>query len=325
MRRRSFLAGFAGMAWLVHAPAQQSGRTPRVGLMIAQAPDHAFPRAFRDGLRQLGYVEGKNIQLEVRSVKGAVDRFVAVADELAKKGVDVIVAGGGTVGVKAALKASNSIPIVFPIAGDPVQAGLVQSLARPGGNVTGLAMLDDEMSAKRVQLVKDVLPRVERIGVLADPNMGRAQQNADATRTAGEAMGAKVVILRARTLDELPAAFSAARDAKVQALLVLASSFFSANYRDLLRLAVQQPQILAVWEHRLYTDAGGLMSYGPDIAHMYRTAARYVDKILKGARPGELPVEQATKFDLVINLKTAKAQGIKIPHLLLARADQLIE
>ena len=322
MRRRSFLAGLAGMAWLVHAPAQQPGKTPRVGLMIAQAPDHAFPRAFRDGLRQLGYFEGKNIELEVRSVRGAVDRFPAVADELARKGVDVIVAGGGTIGVKAALKASNGIPVVFPIAGDPIEAGFVQSLARPGGNATGLAMLDDEMSAKRVQLVKDVLPRVRRIGVLADPSMGRTPANVAATRKAGETIGAKVVVATARSLEELPTAFNTLKD--VEALLVLSSSFFSPNHRELLRLASEH-RVLTIWEHRLYTDAGGLMSYGPDIAHMYRTAARYVDKILKGARPADLPVEQATKFDLVINLKTAKAQGIRIPHLLLARADQVIE
>jgi putative ABC transport system substrate-binding protein len=238
--------------------------------------------------------------------------------------VDVIVAGGGSVSPRIASRVTGTIPIVFPVAADPVGTGLVKSLARPGGNVTGLALLESEMNAKRVQLVRELLPKVERVAVIADPSMGAYADGVRASQEAARTLGLKVQVLSPRNPDEVESAFKSAKDGGAEAVVVLASSPFSRQSRRLVGFAAKY-RLVTVWEHRAYTDAGGLVSYGHDIADMYRSAARYVDRILKGAKPAELPVEQGTKLDLVINLKTAKEFGITIPPALLVRADQLIQ
>jgi putative tryptophan/tyrosine transport system substrate-binding protein len=304
------------------AEAQHSGKVPRVGITIAESAPSRYTEALRRGLTELGWVEGQNILLEFRSSEGRPERFPALIAELISLKVDIIVAGGGAVGARAAKNATSTIPIVMPVVSDPVAVGLVSSLARPGGNATGLSMLNTEISAKRMELLRDVLPRVERVAVLRDPAADSAQ--ADVTQAAARALGLKVHVLSVSRADEFPGAFDAARKAHAEALVVLASSFFNAHRRQLVDLAAQN-RLIAVYEHREFPDAGGLMSYGPNIVEMYRRAAYFVDKILKGASPADLPVEQPTRFELVINLKTAKALGLTIPQSVLVRADEIIQ
>ena len=324
MQRRSFvLGGFAALAAARMAAAQQQ-KTPRVGVMLVQRVDHPFPQAFRDGLRDLGYIEGRNIHVQYRSVEGDVSRLSALAAEFVQSNVDIIVAGGGSVSPRVASRATKTIPIVFPVAADPVGAGLVKSLARPGGNLTGLALLESEMNAKRVQLVRELLPKVKRVAVIADPSMGAHAEGVRASEDAARALGMEVQVLSPRNPDEVESAFKSAKDAGAEAVVVMASSPFARQSKRLVGFAAKY-RLVTVWEHRTFTDAGGLVSYGHDIAEMYRSAARYVDRILKGAKPADLPVEQGTKLDLVINRKTARELGISIPPALLVRADQVIE
>jgi len=241
-----------------------------------------------------------------------------------RQNVDLIVAGGGTASARAAIKATSTIPVVFPVAADPVRSGLVRSLAHPGGNATGQEFFDIEMSAKRMQLLKEVRPKAARVAVLADPSVAVYREQVSATRKAADTFAIEVLILDIRDPGELNAAFDAAVKWRADALMNLASGFLATHIKQVLDLA-QQKRLLAFWSDRIYPDAGGLLSYGVDVAYLYRTSARYVDRILKGAKPGELPVEQATKFELVVNLKTAKALGIAIPPAVLVRADKIIE
>jgi putative tryptophan/tyrosine transport system substrate-binding protein len=315
--------------WLIIAAlwlplAAQGQNPPRVGVMLMQSIDGPFPQAFREGLRELGYVEGRNIRLELRSTEGDASRLAAIATDFVTSKVDVIVAGGGTVSARAAARLTNTIPIVFPVAADPVGIGLVKTLARPGTNLTGLALLQSEMNAKRVQLVRELMPKAKRVAVIGDPAMSTYADGLRATREAAQALSMDLMVFSSGTADEAQAAFKAAKDGGAEAMIVLPSSALSMQSRRLAGVASQH-RLVTVWEHRLYTDAGGLVSYGDDIAAMYRSAARYVDRILKGAKPSELPVEQATKFDLVVNMKTAKALGVSIPAGILVRADLVIE
>ena len=220
------------------------------------------------------------------------------------------------------MRATSTIPIVLPIVGDPVAAGLVSSLARPGGNVTGLSMLNTEISSKRVELLRDLLPKIERVAVLRDPTVGAADW--DATQTAARRLGLRLQLLNAARPEEFMHAFQTATKARAQAVIVLASGMFNTQRRRLVDLA-SQGRLIAVYEHRQFPEAGGLISYGPNLVDMQRRAAKYIDKILRGAKPSDLPVEQANVFELVINLKTAKALGITIPQSLLLRADEVIE
>ena len=315
--------------WLLIAafwlPVYGHGQAPpRVGVMLMQSTDHPFARAFRDGLRDLGYVEGRNVVLDVRSTKGDTSRLAEIANGFISANVDVIVAGGGSVSAKTAARLTKTIPIVFPVASDPVGIGLVQSLARPGANVTGLALLEAEMSAKRVQLVRELMPNAQRLAVIGDPAMGGYLDGLKATREAAAALRMELMVLSSRTAEEARASFKTAKDAGAEAVIVLASSALSAQSRRVAGYAADY-RMVTVWEHRLYTDAGGLVSYGHDIAAMYRGAARYVDRIIKGAKPSDLPVERGTKFDLVLNLKTAKSLGVTFPASIRARADLVIE
>jgi putative tryptophan/tyrosine transport system substrate-binding protein len=326
MRRRDFLFGGLATLGTARLVAAQERRMPRIGLMLAAPIEGPFAQAFRQGLRELGYVEGKNIHVEYRSAEGSPDRFASIAAELVRLQMDLIVAGGGGASARAAMQATRSIPIVFPAAADPVLEGLVQTLARPGGNATGLSIISSEINAKRLQVLKELLPKLGRVGFLTDPKMGGIVEESaiTATRSAALALSLQLEVIRASSPEEFAPAFDSARKARTEALIVSASSTFNAHRRPLVELAERQ-RLVTLWEHRQFPLAGGLLSYGPDIADLYRSAARFVDRVLKGAKPGDLPVEQATKLELVINLKAAKALGLKIPPRVLVRADQVIE
>jgi len=292
--------------------------------MLAAPVNSPFAAAFRQGLEGLGYVEGQNIRLEFRSTEGRPERLSDVAAEIVRLKPDVIVSGGGGVAAKAAMKLTRVIPIVVPATGDPVAEGLVQSLARPGGNVTGFSIISSEINAKRLQVLNELLPKARRVGFLADPGMERVDESVAGTQRAARAFGLQLEILTASGPEEFAAAFQAARKGGLDALVVSASSTYSAHRKRLVGLAAEN-RVVTIWEGRQFVLDGGLLSYGPDIADLYRSAARYVHRILNGANPADLPVEQATKLELVINMRTAKALGLKIPGPVLVRADQLIQ
>jgi putative ABC transport system substrate-binding protein len=316
------------MAVPLAAEAQQAAKIARIGY-LAGASLSASPHleeAFRQGLRDLGYVEGGNVVIEYRDAAGKPERFPALAAELVALKVDIIVAPT-TLTAVAAKQTTKALPIVFVTAGDPVGSGLVTSLARPGGNVTGLSILAPELVGKRLGLLTQAVPGVSRVAVLRQPGaMGERmdkdmQQEAD---LAARALGVRLHLVEARGPADFDRAFSDISRARAGALTVLGSTMFANERRRLVDLAAKN-RLPAVYTLREYVDAGGLMAYGPNAADMYRRAATYVDKILKGAKPADLPVQQPTKFELVINLKAAKALGLTIPPSLLERADQVIE
>ena len=331
MERRRFIEVIAGglLAAPLAAEAQQAAKVPRIGY-LGNYPPGAFPQnheAFLQGLRDLGYVEGRNVVIEYRDAEGKVERLPILAAELVALKVDVIVTGGGTPTALAAKQATKTIPIVFAAAIDPVADGLVTSLAQPGGNVTGLSGLIPDLVGKRLEQLKQAVPGVSRVAVLWLPGALGERTDKDmltGADVAARALGIQLQFVEARGPADFDRAFSEMTRARADALTVLPSSMFSIERRRLVDLAAKN-RLPAVYERREFVDAGGLMSYGPDFADLFRRAATYVDKILKGAKPGDLPIEQPTKFELVINLKTAKALGLTIPQSLLQRADQVIE
>jgi ABC-type uncharacterized transport system substrate-binding protein len=297
---------------------------PRIGILTNGVPSQnpGTLEAFRQGLRELGYVEGQNILLEPRYAEGRVERFAGLAAELVNLKVDVIVASGPM--IQAAVKATDTVPIVMSAAADPIAQGFVVSLARPGRNVTGLAMIGPEMTGKCVQLLKEVVPKATRVGVLT-PSFGSLRQvNLEAAKVAARALGLQLEVFEWRDLEALPRAFEAARKARVD-ILVVFTGHLGFQYRQRIVEFAAKHQVPAIYQFPEFVEAGGLMSYGTNLAERYHRAATYVDKILKGTKPADLPVEQPTKFELVINLTTAKALGLRIPQALLLRADQLIE
>jgi len=326
LKRRSFLILGATLGVSLHAAAQQRSKMPLVGVMLAAPVTGPFAAALRRGLKEFGYVEGENIRLEFRSTEGRPERLADVAAEIVRLNPDVIVSGGGGPSAQAAMRATRVIPIVVPATADPVAEGLVQTLARPGGNVTGLSIISSEINAKRLQMLRDLLPRARRIGFLVDPEMGSVNQDAAVTGTqrAAQASGLQLEVLKASAPEQFAAVFQSAKKRGLEALIVSASSTYNVHRKRLVELAAEN-RLIAIWEHRQFVLAGGLLSYGPDIAELYRSAARYVHQILMGAKPGDLPVEQATKLELVINLQTAKTLGLRIPGPVLVRADQVIQ
>jgi putative ABC transport system substrate-binding protein len=328
MERRTFMAVLTGGVAVAPfaAEAQQATKIARIGYLRTNlAANPHLPEAFRQGLRDLGYVEGRNVVIEYRDAEGKFERLPALAAELVALKVDVIVAGG-TPHALAAKQATRTLPIVFIGAGDPVTSGLVTSLARPGGNVTGLSMLTPELVGKRLELLKQAVPRVSRVAVLWQPGDYGERTEKDILKEAevtARALGVRLQVVEARGPQDFDRAFSDMTRARAGALIVLGSSMFFTERRRLVDLAAKN-RLPAVYSARDSVDAGGLMAYGPNLADMFRRAATYVDKILKGAKPGDLPVEQPTKFELVINLKTAKALGLSIPESLLKRADEVI-
>jgi putative ABC transport system substrate-binding protein len=325
------LIGLAVVLSLVLAPlaveAQQAAKMARIGYLSSDMAANLLLRdAFLQGLRDLGYVEGRNVVIEYRDAEGKFERFPALAAELVALKVDVILAGG-TPHALAAKQATRSLPIVFGSVPDPVEAGLVTSLARPGGNLTGLAALAQELVGKRLEQLKLVVPGVRRVAILWQPGAFPERTAKDILKeaeVAARALGVRVQFVEARGPEDFDRAFSEMTRERAGALAVSSGTMFINERRRLVDLAAKN-RLPALYPTRESVDSGGLMSYGPNLADSFRRAATYVDKILKGAKPGDLPVEQPTKFELVINLKTAKALGLTIPPAVLQQADQVIE
>jgi ABC-type uncharacterized transport system substrate-binding protein len=327
VKRRAFLSAMAGgiLAAPLAAEAQQAGKVPRVGvLLLSDGAQESVGGAFRKGLRELGYVEGQTIALEYRLAEGNEERFSILASELVHLKVDVIFATVAAA-VRAAQHATKTIPIVTAV-NDPVAAGFVASVARPGGNIAGLSMMSPEVVGKQLELLRQVVAKLSRVAVLSNPaNPGSAPQLRQAEVVA-RALGMRLQPLGAHSPSEIDSAFAAMTRERAGALLVLLDPTLAARLqRARIAELAARSRLPAMYALRLHVDAGGLMAYGADIFDLYRRCAIYVDKILKGAKPADLPVEQPTKFELVINLKTAKALGLTIPPSLLQRADEVIE
>jgi putative ABC transport system substrate-binding protein len=303
----------------LQAVAQPSGTVPHVGY-LSPGPGYPF-EAFRDGLEEHGYIEGRNIVIERRSAEGDPQRLPELAADLVRLRVDVIVTAT-TAATQAAQRATATIPIVFALADNPVELGFVASVARPGGNITGLTGLIVELTAKRLELIKEAMPGVRRVAVLSSPypfSPAALKEVAEA----GRPLGLQLVTIEVRQSNELDAAFARITSRKAQALLVLPHPIFVAQRTHLVELAAKH-RLPAIYHLKEFVEVGGLMSYGPDVAHMSRRAANYVDRILKGAKPADLPVEQPTQFTLAVNLKTAKALRLAIPQSILLQANEVI-
>jgi putative tryptophan/tyrosine transport system substrate-binding protein len=326
-RRRFLLTSLAGaLAAPRAAEAQQPGKVYRVGILTNKASDPAEARlwqAFRSGLRERGWIEGQNILIEFRAAEGNTARLPELAADLVRLKVDLIVARA-SIWVQPAKEATSSIPIVFLTHADPVGTGHVASLARPGGNITGLAVLMTDLAPKGLELLVSAVPVAKRIAVLWNPDAPSHTPALKALEDAGRPLRVQLQAVGARTAPELEGAFAAMARARAQAVLVLATAIFLAERQRVAELAIKH-RLPTMSNFKDAVEAGGLMSYSPNWDDLYRRGAIYVDKILKGAKPADLPVEQATKFELVINLKTAKALGLTIPPSLLARVDQVIE
>jgi ABC-type uncharacterized transport system substrate-binding protein len=325
--RRHVLALLAGaLAAPLASFAQQPTKIPRIGF-LHPAPPGGVPgmrlEAFRDALHELGYVEGKNVQLEVRWGNGEFERLAALAAELVELKVDVIVAATSP-SVVAARQATRMIPIVMPVSSDPVGDGLVASLAHPGGNITGLSMMAPELGAKRLQLLRETFPEASRaVAVLWNPAYAGMRARFEEAKVAAPKLGLTARSVEVRDTRELDAAFEAIVREHPEALVL--SDPFTTSQRARIVEFVAEHGLPAIYESSDFVDVGGLMSFGPNISDLYRGAAVYVDKILKGAKPGDLPIQQPTKFELVLNMKAAKALGISFPASVLSRADRLIE
>jgi len=328
VHRRDFLvaAGTLLAAPLV-AEAQQAANVTRIGYLSHNLAASSHLRdAFLQGLRELGYVEGRNVVIEYRYAEGKPERLPALAAELVALKVDVIVTVSNTTAL-AAKQATRTVPIVFTAVANPVAAGIVNSLARPGGNLTGLASLGSELVGKRLELLKQAVPVVDRVAVLWLPGaLGERTEKEMRTGAdvASQALGVRLQFVEARGPADFDRAFSDMTSARADALTLLPSNMFLREHRRLVDLAAKN-RLPAVYGSREFVDAGGLMSYGANQVDLYRSAATYVDKILKGAKPDDLPVEQSSKFELFINLKSANALGITIPKSMLARADEVIQ
>jgi len=313
------------LAVAVIAEAQQPGKIPRIGHLNAPSLSALAGRteAFRQGLRELGYLEGKNIVIEYRYAEGKLDRLSPLAAELVRLKVDIIVSTGPTV-TRAAKEATSTIPIVMAFDTDPVGNGFVASLARPGGNITGLSSLAPEISGKQLELLKEIIPKLSRVAVFGTSTTpGNAQQLREMERAAA-AFGVKLQYVDVLDPKDIETAFRAASKGRADAVLVLTSGVLADYRTEIAKLAIKS-RLPAIYFRSEFVEDGGLMSYGMSITDLDRRAATYVDKILKGAKPGDLPVEQPTRFELVINLKTAKQIGLAIPQRVLGRADKVIK
>jgi len=316
------------LAAVAVAEAQQPKKVPLIGALMGTTSSFAQPyiEAGRRALRELGYVEGKNILIEYRFGEGqARERLPGLAAELVKLKVDIIVAVGDPA-IDVARRATSTIPIVMVAAGDPVGGGWVASLAHPGGNITGTTFLSSELAGKRLELLKETAPKATRVAVLWNPDNPGWLPDFRETKVAGEQLGLRLQFVEARNLKELEGAFSAMIKEKATALIVLSDPwFFGRERREPIVDFATKNRLPSMYELREFVDDGGLMSYGPSLLNMVEHTATYVDKILKGAKPGDLPVQQPTKFELIINLKTAKQFGITIPQSVLYRADRVIK
>jgi putative ABC transport system substrate-binding protein len=323
----SFLCAML-FAYSFPVEGQQPAKVPRVGLIRPERAGNPTGErlvdALRQGLHKLGYVEGQNIALEIRWFEGKRDRLPEVTSELVQLKVDIIVAGGTSV-TRAAKKATSTIPVVmWGVGGDIVAEGLVASFARPGGNITGLVTISTELSGKRLELLKEAVPKASRVAVIANPDNPETEARLTESEIAAKVLGVTLQSLKVRTLNEIESAFGTAVRGRAGALIVLSDALFNSHRTEIADLAVKK-RLPTMYASEEFVGVGGLMSYAPNLLDLSRRAAIYIDKILKGAKPGELPVEAPTKFELVINLKTAKQIGITIPPNLLARADKVIK
>ena len=328
MRRRDFilaLGGAAAAAWPLAARAQQGERMRRIGVLMNVAADDAEGRAriaaFLQVLQQLGWTDGGNVRIDYRWTAGDADRFQRYAEELLALAPDVLLASA-TPSVQALQRATRTVPIVFAQVGDPVGAGLVESLARPGGNITGFLPFEYGISAKWLELLKEVAPRVTRVGVLRDLTIGPAQLSA--IQAVAPSFRVELSALGVRDASEIERTVAAFARSSNGGLIVTASTS-ALVHRDLITMLAARHRLPAVYAFRYSVTAGGLISYGPDTTDQFRRAAGYVDRILKGEKPADLPVQAPTKYELVINMKTARALGIDVPAIVLARADEVIE
>jgi putative tryptophan/tyrosine transport system substrate-binding protein len=326
MRRREFIALLGGAAaWPLAARGQQAAM-PVIGFIRTTSPEDSAPylEGFRMGLGETGFVEGRNVTIEYRYAHDQIDRLPMLAAELVQKRVAVLVATGGTVAARAAKAATSSIPVVFTTGDDPVRVGLVASLSRPGGNVTGIAVFTSRVASKRLGLLHELMPSASNIGMLVYPdNQDSTGETPDVLAVAG-ALGVHVEVLNARNESEIDAAFADCVRRGVQAVMIGSDAFFSGRRTQIIALAARY-SLPAMYANRLDAAAGGLISYGSSIPGVYRQAGVYAGRILKGEKPADLPVQLPTGFELVINLTTAKALGLEVPIGLSARADEVIE
>jgi putative tryptophan/tyrosine transport system substrate-binding protein len=318
----TLLLAFGGLVVPVTAEAQEAAKVARIGVLSSGSPPDPFVEAFKQGLRELGYVEGRNIRIEYRWAEGRNERLPGLAADLVRLKVDVIVAASQN--AVAAKKTTTAIPIVMPIITDPVRLGLIASLARPGGNATGFATQNDELPGKWMELVKETLPKISRVAALFHPTYDGGVQ-LKASETAAGRLGMRLQALRVERPDDFADAFAEMQKNRAEALIVSSSPLFYVHRTRLVEFAANHQLPTIYHQSEFVLGSGGLMSYGPDFHDLFRRSAAYVDKILKGAKPGDLPVQQPTKFELVVNRRTAKALGLTIPSSLLLRADQVIE
>ena len=332
MNKKVFCVAFSTLLFALSfsAEAQQTKKIPRVGILFIGGRDQPHLEAFKQGLRERGYTEGKNIVLDYRYAEGKVDRLPSLAAELVQLKVDVIVTTSGN-SARAATEATKTIPIVLTTGADPVKSGLAESLAKPGGNVTGLSIIEEDLSGKRVDILKESFPKMTRLAFLWNP---LAVPYSAAATTSGnlsydevekitKTIGVQLLPYKVQNLAEIEKAFADMPKVRPHALLVVQSPLMTLNSKKIVELALKQ-RLPGMYPSRQFAEEGGLMAYGPLIGDLYRRAATYVDKILKGAKPVDLPVEQPTKFEFVVNLKTSKQIGITIPPNVLARADRVI-
>jgi putative ABC transport system substrate-binding protein len=326
VKRREFITLLGGAAaWSLRADAQQPAM-PVIGFLNTQSagPFSHMIDGFRHGLREAGFLEGQNIRIEYRWAEGRYDRLPLLASELVRRGIAVLVATGGEPAAIAAKEATQAIPIVFLIGGDPVQLGLTSSMNRPSGNATGLSLLTTEIEGKRLGLLRELLPKASAIAVLINPEFPPAEKQRRDVIEAASRVGLKTVVVSASSESQFKPAFTSAVEQRADALVVCADPFFNSRREQLVVLAADY-KVPAIYEFRQFPLAGGLMSYGVNIVELYREAAQYTARLLRGAKPGDLPIMQPTKFDFVINQKAAKALALEVPDRVLALADEVID
>jgi putative ABC transport system substrate-binding protein len=327
MRRRAFIEGIAALtvAWPLATRAQQA-TPPVIGVLAVRTPEFDAPlvEAFKRGMSETGYFEDKNIVIEYRWAAGHFDRLPALANELVQKQIALIVTFGGTASARAAKTATSSIPIVFGIGDDPVKLGLVTNLSRPGGNITGATNFYGELAAKQLGLLRSLVPSASVIAIMTNPNEPAGESQSSDAKAAAKSIGQELIVFRASTEGEIDTAFTNLVQRHAGALLLGANPFFVTRINQIVSLANRYAVPTMYWRREL-VEGGGLISYGANPTEMYSVIGRYAGRILAGANPADLPVQQPTKFELVINLKTAKALGLSIPPTLLAMADEVIE
>jgi putative ABC transport system substrate-binding protein len=322
--RRKFIVALGAGAFAPRVGWPQRSTVPVIGYVGNSASIQRSPDAFRKGLSEAGYVDGKNVTIEYRWVDGKNDRLPNIISEFVSRRVDVIAAVGGTAAALAAKAATRSIPIVFRIGGDPVAVGLVESLSRPGSNITGITTLGVELGQKRLEMLRELLPAGSAVALLVNPTNANAATERKQIEAAARLLGLRLQTLEVKTADEIDAAFASIAKRDISGIVTVADPFLFRQ-RDQLVVHTARRAIPTIFSDRYFCEAGGLMSYGTDSPDGHRRAGEYAGRILKGAKPSELPVQQSTKIELVVNLKTARALGIKIPNAIMLRADEVLE